>query len=349
MLAKIKARYRRDRPAIAQALGYDPGRLVAIETGWSDPHSGGETVARVTLDSGRILGYKPRSVGPEELWAAVVGAAERRLRLGLMAPRAVGMRTHGWVEWVPADQRAISSLRAHRRLGAIAALLDLLEVRDAHPANFVFRRGQPILVDAETVGHPRLPGFETLPSIILTGVLPWPPGTREIALLSALGGWPRQEAAIISGYRSVFRFLGHRTVGRWLAPSGVMGRFRRIRIRIVIRPTREYVAALRRGAMRLAPPPGVRDETAVGAILASERRDLGRGDIPRFEADLDGTDLRHEGQVIVPEFFARSGWSIITERLPRLGSDDARRSLRLLLSCLRLDQAVRGRRYSRTR
>lgn len=349
MLAKIQARYRRDRPAIAQALGYDPGRLVAIEPGWGDPHSGGETVARIMLDSGRRLGYKPRPVGPEQLWATVVGAVERRLHLGLVAPRAVGTRTHGWVEWLPADRRAIASLRAHRRLGAIVGLLDLLEVRDAHPENFIFLRDQPVLVDAETVGHPRLPGFETIPSIILTGVLPWPPGTPEPALLSGLAGSPRLQAAIASGYRSVLRLLGHGTARRWLAPSGIVGRFRGIRIRVVLRTTRGYAAALRRGRVRLAPLPGVRDATAVGSILAAERRALERGDIPRFEVDLDGTDLRSEGRVIVPGFFDRSGWSVIQERLPRLGPGEIRRNLGLLRSCLRLDQVVRGRRYRSTR
>ncbi len=300
-------------------------------------------MARVTLDSGVRLGYKPRSVQPELLWATVVNRVERHLGLGLVAPRVLDRGDHGWVEWIEPEAAPTGTSLALNRAGALVALLDLLEVRDAHPANFIWRSGQPILVDAETVGHPRLPGFEAIPSIILTGALPWPPGSRKRAILSGLAGSPRRESAIVSGYRAVHRLL-RRLGSRWLAPTGVLGRFRGIRIRVVLRPTRTYAAALRRGYCELAPPPGVSNRAAAERILAAERRALARGDVPLFEVDLDGIDLRDESRVIVPEFFNATGWGIMAERIKQLGTDDAGRSVDFLRSCLRLDQAARGRR-----
>jgi hypothetical protein len=86
----------------------------------------------------------------------------------------------------------------------------------------------------------------------------------------------------------------------------------------------------------------VTDGVAARRIVASERRALARGDIPVFEATLDGTDLRNEHGLLVRNFFARSGWGTIAGRWKRLDAGDARESLRLLRSCLRLDQAARG-------
>lgn len=343
MSAKITARYCRARPAFARALGFDPGAIVRIEPGWGDRHRRGQTVARVTLDSGTRLAYKPRSVQSELLWATVVNAVERHLGLGLAAPRVLDRGNHGWVEWVEAEPVLIDSSPVLRRVGAVVALLDLLEVRDAHPANFVWSRGQPILVDAETVAHPRLLGFEEVPSIILTGVLPWPPGGRKRALLSELAVSLAREAAIIAGYRAVHRIV-RRLGSRWLARAGVLGRFRGIRIRVVLRPSRIYAAAFRQGGEKLSPPPGIVNRAGAERIHAAERRALARGDIPLFETDLDGTDLRDDERVIAPGFFGATGWGIMADRMKQLGTDDARRSVGLLRSCLRLDQAVRGRR-----
>jgi lantibiotic modifying enzyme len=332
--AKIAARYRLDRPAIARALSFDPGRLVSVDPGWGDPHRGRQTVVRVTTDSGSHLAYKPRSVDPERLWATVILGVEEHLRIGLSAPQAFSRRSHGWVEWVEPERVPNGTAADNRRFGALLALLDLLEVRDAHRENFVLARGQQVLVDAETIGHPRLPGFEDVPSIVLTGALPWPPGKAE----RRVGG---EAEEIVPGYLAVHRFL--RGVGlSWLKPNGILGKSRKIRTRVILRPTRVYAGALKQGRTTLPNPPGVTDSGVAKVILASERRALARGDIPLFETRFDGTELRNERGVLVKRFFGRSGWDTIVERWNRLDAGDARKSLRLLRSTLRLDQAARG-------
>ena len=336
------ARYRLDRPAIARELGFDPGRLVSIDPGWGDRHRGGQTVARVTTDSGAHLAFKPRSVEPERLWARAVMAVEEHLHIGLSAPQAFSRRNHGWVEWVEPERLPNGTPADNRRLGGLLALLDLLEVRDAHRDNFVLARGQPVLVDAETIGHPRLPGFEQVPSIVLTGALPWPPG-RADRRFPRLRLGPNAAEEIVPGFLAVHRFL-RQSGPSWLKPGGVLGRSRKIRVRVILRPTRVYASAIRRGRTVLPPPPGVQDPRIAKRIVVSERRALARKDIPVFQAALDGTDLRNEHGVLVRNFFARSGWNTIAERWKGLEASDARESLRLLRSLLRLDQAARGRR-----
>lgn len=336
MSAKIAARYRRDRVAIAEALGTDPGRLVAVEPGWGDPHRGRQTVARVSFASGIRLGYKPRSVAPELLWRAAVTAVERGLGLGLVAPRALDRGTHGWVEWVRGDRAPACP----RRYGAVLALLDLLEVRDVHRANVVRAQGQPVLVDAETIGHPRLPGFEATPSVMLTGALPWPPGARDRTIASAAADRRIDGSAerLIAGYRAVHRLF--RVNGAaWLRADGVLGRLRHAPVRVVLRPTRVYATALRRGAP-LPPPPGVSEPGTIRRILRSEARALARGDIPVLETRLDGTDLHDERGLVAPEFFAESGWQRIVTRVTALGPRDEKGNVTLIRSCLRLAQAT---------
>lgn len=65
---------------------------------------------------------------------------------------------YGWCELVeprPCADAAEVALH-YRRLGALAGLLGALGTTDCHAENFVARGSQPLLVDAETLLHPRM-------------------------------------------------------------------------------------------------------------------------------------------------------------------------------------------------
>jgi hypothetical protein len=73
-------------------------------------------------------------------------------------------------------------------------------------------------------------------------------------------------------------------------------------------------------------------------ILEVERRALTRGDIPLFEVDFDGRNLRDERRVIARGFFEQSGREVILGRSGRLTPRDTRDAVSLLRSCLRLEK-----------
>ena len=343
MLPNIVERFRRDRCLLEPVIGTRLDPIARIEWGWGDRHRGGRTVARVTLQSGRHLGYKPRSLRPELLWSKLVAAVNDQTDLGLAAPVVVDCGSYGWMEWIPPEPAPVRlSQRCLERIGVILALLDILQVRDAHRDNLLFARDQLILVDAETVFHPRLPGFEATPSILLTGALPWPPGRGPKAPLTDLVRPSESWSGVARGYRRGSTLL-ERNADRWRLLKGPIGAFRQARTRVILRPTRAYAKALKAGGRQLRPLPEPVPTIVAARILAAENEALGSGDIPVFTADVTGSDLRVGRRLIAKGFFARSGWTEVAARCRGLGTTDRSEALTLARDAIRLDHTGRPR------
>ncbi|HST42216.1 MAG TPA: DUF4135 domain-containing protein, partial [Conexibacter sp.] len=165
--ATLLARAERDHQALGARFddGRDPGPLTAIALGLSDPHNGRQSVAVLTFASGLRVICKPRSVAMEAGLATTAAWLRARTDLDLPPLPAVLERDgYGWCELI--EPRACADAAEvtlhYRRLGALAGLLGALGATDCHAENFVARGSQPLLVDAETLLHPRMlasPGF----------------------------------------------------------------------------------------------------------------------------------------------------------------------------------------------
>jgi lantibiotic modifying enzyme len=202
----------------------DPGRLVRVGGGAGDVHRGGRSVAIVEFESGLRVVYKPRSLAVDvhfqELLAWLNEAHDRsasqaspaeetrdaREWPGFRMLRVLDRGDHGWVEFV--ESRACTSreevTRFYWRQGAYLALLHALEAVDFHFENLIADGEHPLLVDLETLVHPRLPVPEqrdadlrlvhetTSRSVLRTGLLPhraWSEdGERPGPDVSGLGG-----------------------------------------------------------------------------------------------------------------------------------------------------------------
>jgi type 2 lantibiotic biosynthesis protein LanM len=141
------------------AGGTDPGSLRAIDSGLSDPHGGGRSVLRLTFASGLRVLYKPRDVGLEAGYQALVSwLNEQGADPPLLAPKVIDRSGYGWMEHVQqqpvADEAAAH--RYYRRAGMLAALFYALGSTDCHQHNLIAAGEQPVLVDTETLLHPRL-------------------------------------------------------------------------------------------------------------------------------------------------------------------------------------------------
>lgn len=150
-------------------------QISGIEPGWSDRHGGGRTVTRMALSNGRTIAYKPRSLSPEGLVARVLSwLDEGRGGAVPSPPWLLDRESHGWMEWVePAD--CTDSRDVHlffRRSGAQLLVLHLLGAVDCHAENLIARGAEPVLIDAETLGHPEVERFEDA-SVLRTGYLPY--------------------------------------------------------------------------------------------------------------------------------------------------------------------------------
>ncbi len=134
------------------------GKVASIATGFSDPHNGGRSVYLVKFESGKELFYKPKNL---YITVAFYELLERLNQEGL-EPRLHGYRVltcgdYGWeekVEQLPCLTQEEVSLY-FERAGMLLCLLYLFDGSDMHHENIIAMGAHPMLVDLETLFHPR--------------------------------------------------------------------------------------------------------------------------------------------------------------------------------------------------
>ncbi|MFE5242066.1 type 2 lanthipeptide synthetase LanM family protein [Streptomyces sp. NPDC056627] len=166
-----------DRGAGGSA-GYGPHTLTGVESGSGDSHRGGRSVMLLRFADGARLVYKPRPLAAHRHFEAVVewlnshadspedssagsvagSAGSPAGTPTLRAPRVLDRGAYGWAEFVtsaPCLSTAETTL-FYRRLGALLALLHVLDGTDLHHENLIACGPHPVLVDVETLFHPPL-------------------------------------------------------------------------------------------------------------------------------------------------------------------------------------------------
>ena len=197
-----------DRAELARWLGAAPGRLLGLSLGQGDLHEGGQTVARLTFEGGRVM-YKPRSLRIDtvlDAFLAQVFEGAGRIRV----PAVLDRGDYGWAAFV--EHRYCdgdAELRDfYRGLGHWLAVLRLLGGTDIHLENLIAAGPVPVVVDVEslfTVARP-VPASnhgqaydlaQTLiqSSVLRTGIVPF--RTRTLGFgradLSAAGSLPGEQ------------------------------------------------------------------------------------------------------------------------------------------------------------
>ncbi|MEU5654581.1 type 2 lanthipeptide synthetase LanM family protein [Streptomyces sp. NPDC047737] len=147
-----------DGPA-GRLTGYGPHTLTEVESGTGDCHRGGRSVMLLRFADGTRLVYKPRPLAAHRHFGALVHwfnslAGTPDLRV----PRVLDRGAYGWAEFVEdaACRSAEETTLFYRRLGALLALLHVLDGTDLHHENLVAHGPHPVLVDVETLFHPPL-------------------------------------------------------------------------------------------------------------------------------------------------------------------------------------------------
>lgn len=130
-------------------------QVTGIELGLSDRHQAGRSVIKVVFDDSLTLVYKPRDLGMEAAYNALLAWINEHARAeGMDAPRVLGVcdrGTHGWMEAALAApcQDEESVRRYYRRAGMLIALVYGLNGTDLHRENLIAAGDQPVLIDLE--------------------------------------------------------------------------------------------------------------------------------------------------------------------------------------------------------
>ena len=143
--------------------GTDPGVLVEVAGGVGDKHRGGQSVLIATFGSGLRVVYKPKALGVDvhvqELLAWLNARGDHPpFRTLTVLDRG----RYGWVEFVAAAActSADEVRRFYERQGGYLALLYALEATDFHGENLIAAGEHPVLVDLESLFHPRAGGAD---------------------------------------------------------------------------------------------------------------------------------------------------------------------------------------------
>ena len=156
--AEFLQRFELDLPEIRSAFlpKGDPGTLIDVQCGLSDPHNGGRSVLFVKFKSGAGLIYKPRNMKLEAEYFEFVGWINDVANL-LPFPRLkiLQREDYGWSEYVRSvecgDEQAVH--RFYVRSGMFLCLVYVLNGIDFHFENVIAAGENPVPVDLETIFH----------------------------------------------------------------------------------------------------------------------------------------------------------------------------------------------------
>lgn len=194
---ELLERFVQDHDALESAMG-PFGRLVAVRPLTGDRHNRGRTVLLLTGATGQQVVYKPRSLGMEtHFYALLQRLTDHDSLLSLRTPTVINRASYGWMSFVhdrPCKDKA-GLTRYYRRMGMLMAVVYGLNGIDCHMENLIAEDEHPILVDAETLLYPvprQVEGRNEAPdgsrSVLWTDFLPWEKAEHDSDISGFSGG-----------------------------------------------------------------------------------------------------------------------------------------------------------------
>src|SRR5262249_29062372 len=141
----------------------EPGFLVALDAAAGDRHRGGRSVVIAKFSSGFRVVYKPRSLAVDIHFQELLAWLNVRSdHSSFHTLKILNCGAHGWVEFIEARGCASPDelRRFYERQGGYLALLYAVAASDFHFENLVAFGEHPVLVDLESLFHPRAHGFD---------------------------------------------------------------------------------------------------------------------------------------------------------------------------------------------
>jgi type 2 lantibiotic biosynthesis protein LanM len=172
-------RFQSDRDVIAHTFSPDRsiGKIESILVGLGDQHNGGQTVSKLSFDTGISIIYKPRSVAVEQHFQEVLNWTNERSNFHFKTLKIISKQDYGWVEFVDkgdcSNEEEVGSFYKH--LGGLLVIFYVLDATDMHSENCIASGQYPVVIDMESLFQPRITtDNEPLDySVIRTGLLPY--------------------------------------------------------------------------------------------------------------------------------------------------------------------------------
>lgn len=136
----------------------NPGVLTELKPNTGDSHRGGRSVAIAKFSAGFQIVYKPKSLAIDVHFQELLTWLNHRgNHPAFKTLNILNRGNYGWVEFVTAHSchSPEEVQRFYQRIGGYLALLYALEATDFHSENLIAAGEQPILIDLESLFHPR--------------------------------------------------------------------------------------------------------------------------------------------------------------------------------------------------
>jgi type 2 lantibiotic biosynthesis protein LanM len=144
--------------------------LVELKSNVGDRHRGGKSVIIVAFKSGFKIVYKPRTLKVDEHFQNfLVWINEHSENVKYHTLKMLDESTHGWMEYVPHQgcQSLNEVQRFYERQGGYIAIMYVLQAIDFHFENIIAMGEHPMLIDLESLFHPRINEIKSIESTLI--------------------------------------------------------------------------------------------------------------------------------------------------------------------------------------
>ncbi|HEX8373201.1 MAG TPA: type 2 lanthipeptide synthetase LanM [Chthoniobacterales bacterium] len=249
----------------ARAFFGDKPPIQDLELDCSDHHHCHRSVVRVADRDGKSWFYKPRSKHHEHAWFSLLQwLNDERFPSAFYIPELHSLDEHCWmVAVIPQPCRLEDEVKSfYFRAGAQLYLFYVLGGTDLHADNLVACGAHPVVIDCETLFHPKITeagASDSLEqSVLRCGMLPFPRAGSEVSSSALCCDEPGPHAVfcgeqridpaayvddIVSGYSQMHQFLTNNQRRR-LTFCARTSALAKESWRHVVRPTSHYRAAL---------------------------------------------------------------------------------------------------------
>lgn len=141
----------------------DLERVISVKPNLSDRHCGGRSVMEITFASGLKIVYKPRDLGIELAYVKFLAwLNENGIPLPFKLYRVFNRSGYGWTEFINTchPTNTEENKRYHQRFGMLLCIVYVLDSTDLHYENIIPCGEYPVLIDLETLMHPRVRELE---------------------------------------------------------------------------------------------------------------------------------------------------------------------------------------------
>jgi hypothetical protein len=180
--------------------------IAMINFDQSDWHRGNRAVVHVIFDNKSEWYYKPRPGHAEAFFYSSLRFVSRLVGIRFKTPRLLLRKDYFWMEGVKqqACRNRAEAARFYIKAGILLYLLCRFRGVDFHAGNLITHQTDPVLIDCETLFHPKVCGMPRL-AFRVTGFLPLKDRDRMGGdSLSALGRRSPGRHAVMCGGRRVF-------------------------------------------------------------------------------------------------------------------------------------------------